>query len=374
LTIEVVTVTTPVTDANLKVFREDVRRSRVRLAGQTIMAELVGYAKTNGTLDSSRPYPLLGNRPDWNPFRNTFEESLRVRLAEIETQRIGPGNADAVCKSSLIVRDAWEGTEPTVIIVDSCIARATTFATQFLPCISSLTGSVHTIIYFVILATRPGLERIDESSKRSVERVVVINAAVDPSVDTLGFITRGVGPPDWTKRITEKMGVTPLWQEVGGYPLIAARQALSEKLDGPQGNAQALYVAGLWLVWLMWTNGQSPASFRWLNKATSVVNDYAGVLDSTSSELLGSVLDGLRFCGLVEGPPYHPTEEGVLYLEHVGTKVLEDHPVYGRLAEALENLWPDLKYLGAPRAQTAKRTVISNEIVARGGTFAWKHT
>ena len=215
-------------------------------------------------------------------------------------------------------------------------------------------------MYFVILATQPGLKRIDESSAGSVESVVVINAAVDPAVDALGFISCGVGPPDWSKRITEKMGVTPLWQEAGGYPLLAARQALSEKLDGPQGNAEALHVAELWLVWLMWKNAHSPARFWWLNKATSIVNDHAGVLDSIPPELVSSILDGLRFCGLIEGPPYEPTEEGLLYLEHVGTKVLEDHPVYRQLAEALENLWPKLKHLATPRKQTANDIVMSN--------------
>jgi len=346
----------------LTVLREVVDFDFVNRAGKLIMQALVRYALEVGILRQSQPYGVVVNRPDAEPLQAVFQANgLTLCPIEVKTARRGSDNARVVEKAKNVAEE-WPRNGDTSLIVDSCIARGTTYVECFAPIIQDMSRSVSTIVYFILIASEPGLMRIDETSKGLFKRVHIVTATVDKYVDERGWIVPGVGPDSFTKRIPEKMGTIEIWSE---YPLDLARLAFARSLGPPHGWTSALDASLLWLTWLFNRNRGGPISYSRLVEWVQLIDSISGLHGTEHSIAqqevaypigerpfsiprrynVSSALDRLGFQELVQhtgrGYVLNPNV-GQLYLGEVCISVMENDPLYGTLADSIERFYPKL--------------------------------
>jgi len=330
----------------------------VNRAAVSAMGVLLNHALELGILARPQKYGVVFNRPDADPFRQIFTDKIKLCPLDIETRRQGISNLD-IRENVAKEANEWPRAQDRSVIVDSCIARGTTCINSFVPRILEMSRNVKKIACFVLLASEEGLARIDSVVNGSIEEFHVFTAAVDPQVNANGWIMPGVGPDSFTKRIPEKMGVTPLWSE---YPLDLAKLSLASTIDTSYGWASTLDISLLWLIYLCNVNKGKPIGYQRLTKWVEEVDKYSGLYGTehsiTQRRLVRSIdegsplrgprfhdvsraLDGLEFRELVKHGVYGYiiNEVGCKYLDKVCIPVIEHHPTYGKLAEAIETLY-----------------------------------
>jgi len=342
--------------SKLRILREVMDYDSVNKAGISIINELLDHSIERRILSQSEAYGAIINRPDADPFKHAASNRLRIYPVEIETGREGIDNTD-VWHNIKNRTDEWPRKQENAIIIDSCIARGTTSIEKFIPEINKMSSNVKRIIFFVLLATEEGLVNIEKEFSGSFDKIHVVTAAVDPGFDGEGWIQPGVGPDSFTKRITEKMGVTPIWSE---YKLHIAKTCLAKTLSSSNGWRQALNISILWLTWLSKVNRRRPVGYMELEEWVKEIDSVSGLKGTDqsitqkndgppfslqSSNPFSYAIDQLNWQELLtkEGPRFNTRKVGDDYLGNVCIPAMEENPPYDRLFDTIQKIYPKLQ-------------------------------
>ncbi len=205
------------------------------------------------------------------------------------------------------------------------------------------------------MVSREGLANIEREFSESFDKIHVVTAAVDPGFDGQGWIQPGVGPDSFTKRIPEKMGVIPIWDQ---YELDIAQTCLAKTLSSPNGWRQALNISILWLTWLSNENRRRPVGYyeleEWVEEIDSAsglkgtdqsitqermihVNDGSS-LPRQSFYTFSNAIDQLNWQELLTkvGPRFNTRKVGDDYLGNVCIPAMEENPPYDRLFDTIQ--------------------------------------
>lgn len=326
------------------IFRTSASLEKVRTAGCAIAKHLIDFTLLSGLLRRNEEVGCLGNLPDWKPFEPVFHSRLRLRTAEIETKRTGPGNRDVQIKRRIVHRE-W-GDARNAVIPDTCIAGASTQIGALIPEVFRLSDSIERIFCIVPIATKLGLERLDKFSENVPHEIVAVTGMIDPGVDSNGYIVPGVGPDFWTKRIPEKMGEIPVWSE---YLDCWAQKHLEQELQGQRSRRIALNGAALRLIeeWQSFTS--KPIRYRILeralhrlreafeNRGIAMFSERERGLGYYDAPNVSDSMNELSFLGFVsDWNPYSLTMEGRLFLNRIFLPCLKNHSTFCALAEELQ--------------------------------------
>lgn len=346
---------------NLRILRDVMDFGSVNKAGISIFKQLLGHSIEQGILSQSEAYGAIINRPDADPFKQAASSRLKIYPVEIETRRQGIDNKDIWHKIKNRT-DEWPRKQENAIIIDSCIARGTTSIEKFIPEINKMSSNVKRIIFFVLLATEEGLDKIEQKFSGSFDKIHVVTAAVDPGFNRDGWIQPGVGPDSFTKRITEKMGVTPIWSE---YKLDIAKTCLAKTLSSSNGWRQALNISILWLTWLSKVNRRRPVGYRKLEEWVKEIDSASGLKgtdQSITQTKRRSITNGSPFSLQSFNPfsyamdqliwrelltkvkyGYNTRKVGDDYLGKVCIPAMEEHQYYDRLFDTIQTIYPKLR-------------------------------
>lgn len=331
--------------SNLGILREVMDFGSVNKAGISIFEQLLDHSIELGILSQSENYGAIINRPDADPFKQAASNRFRIYPVEIETRRQGIDNKE-IWQNIKNSPDDWPRKQETAIIIDSCIARGSTFKRAFIPEINKMSGNVKRIIFFVLLATEEGLDNIGKEFSGSFDKIHVVTAAVDPGVNEGGWIQPGVGPDSFTKRIPEKMGVIPIWDQ---YELDIAQTCLAKTLSSSNGWRQALNISILWLTWLSKVNRRRPVGYYELEEWVEEIDSASGLkgTDQSITQKKGGSLQSFNPFSYAMNQlgwqelltevryGYNTKEVGELYLGKVCIPAMEKNPSYDRLYDTI---------------------------------------
>jgi len=330
----------------LRILREVMDFGSVNKAGISIFKQLRDYSIDWGILSQSEDYGAIINSPDGVPFIQAALSRLRIYPVVLETRREGIDNTE-IWQSEKSGTDKWPREQEDAIIIDSCIARGSTLKKSFVPRINEESSNVKRIISFVLLATEEGLDNIGKEFSGSFDKIHVVTAAVDPDVNEGGWIQPGVGPDSFTKRIPEKMGVLPIWDQ---YELDIAQTCLAKTLSSPNGWRYALNISILWLTWLSKVNRRRPVGYYELEEWVEEIDSASGLKGTDQSIMQkngGSLqsfnpfsyaMNQLEWQELLTGVRYgyNTREVGELYLGKVCIPAMEKNPPYDSLFDIIQ--------------------------------------